>query len=58
MDLRTGHPQPDGAKINFCVAIVMKNVWGTDQWYDVACDDRDTRSFICKRAAERVTLVV
>ncbi|XP_078666675.1 C-type mannose receptor 2-like [Branchiostoma floridae x Branchiostoma belcheri] len=56
MDLRTGHPQPDGAKINFCVAIVMKNVWGTDQWYDVACDDRDTRSFICKLAADRVTV--
>eukprot|EP00058_Branchiostoma_floridae_P025702 XP_002611192.1 hypothetical protein BRAFLDRAFT_88408 [Branchiostoma floridae] len=55
MDVRTGFPQPDGAKINFCVAIVMKNVWGTDQWYDVACDDRATRSFICKRAARRVT---
>ncbi|KAI8487905.1 hypothetical protein Bbelb_343530 [Branchiostoma belcheri] len=55
MDLRTGFPQPDGAKINFCVAIVMKNVRETDQWYDVACDERDTRSFICKQAAERVT---
>ncbi|XP_019632938.1 PREDICTED: LOW QUALITY PROTEIN: uncharacterized protein LOC109476447 [Branchiostoma belcheri] len=55
MDLRTGFPQPDGAKINYCVAIVMKNVRETDQWYDEACDDRDTRSFICKRAAERVT---
>ncbi|CAH1261984.1 LRP1B [Branchiostoma lanceolatum] len=55
MDTRTWLPQPDGAKINFCVAIVMKNVWGTDQWYDVACDDRATRSFICKLAAERVT---
>ncbi|XP_078580646.1 uncharacterized protein LOC144864443 [Branchiostoma floridae x Branchiostoma japonicum] len=55
MDVRTWFPQPDGAKINFCVAIVMKNVWGTDQWYDVACDDRATRSFICKRAARRVT---
>ncbi|XP_066279104.1 uncharacterized protein [Branchiostoma lanceolatum] len=55
MDTRTWLPQPDGAKINFCVAIVMKNVWGTDQWYDVACDDRATRSFICKRAAARVT---
>ncbi|XP_066302898.1 alpha-N-acetylgalactosamine-specific lectin-like [Branchiostoma lanceolatum] len=55
VDIRTGFPQPDGAKINFCVAIVMKNVWGSDQWYDVACDDRDTRSFICKRRAERVT---
>ncbi|XP_019639146.1 PREDICTED: uncharacterized protein LOC109481108 [Branchiostoma belcheri] len=55
MDIRTGFPQPDGAKINFCVAIVMKNVWGTDQWYDVACDDRATRSYICKQAAKRVT---
>ncbi|CAH1233194.1 BCAN [Branchiostoma lanceolatum] len=55
MDLRTGFPQPDGAKINYCVAIVMKNVWGTDQWYDVPCDEQDTRSFICKRKAERVT---
>ncbi|XP_078665906.1 secretory phospholipase A2 receptor-like [Branchiostoma floridae x Branchiostoma belcheri] len=54
MDIRTGFPQPDGAKINFCVAIVMKNVWGTDQWYDVACDDRATRSYICKQAANRV----
>eukprot|EP00058_Branchiostoma_floridae_P006108 XP_002591596.1 hypothetical protein BRAFLDRAFT_80692 [Branchiostoma floridae] len=34
---------------------VMKNVWGTDQWYDVSCDERATRSFICKRAAGRVT---
>ncbi|KAI8503545.1 hypothetical protein Bbelb_185160 [Branchiostoma belcheri] len=58
MDLRTGFPQPDGAKINYCVAIVMKNVRETDQWYDEACDDRDTRSFICKRAAERVTQTV
>ncbi|XP_035688119.1 lithostathine-1-alpha-like [Branchiostoma floridae] len=55
VDIRTGFPQPDGADINFCVAIVMKNVWGTDQWYDVACDERDTRSFICKGKAERVT---
>ncbi|XP_035692040.1 uncharacterized protein LOC118426639 isoform X2 [Branchiostoma floridae] len=55
MDLRTGFPQPDGAKLNYCVAIVMKNVWGTDQWYDVPCDQQDTRSFICKQKAERVT---
>ncbi|XP_078582367.1 lithostathine-1-beta-like [Branchiostoma floridae x Branchiostoma japonicum] len=55
MDVRTWFPQPDGAKINYCVAIVMKNVWGTDQWYDESCDERATRSFICKRAAEHVT---
>ncbi|XP_035697156.1 C-type mannose receptor 2-like [Branchiostoma floridae] len=55
MDVRTWFPQPDGAKMSYCVAIVMKNVWGTDQWYDVSCDERATRSFICKRAAGRVT---
>ncbi|XP_035662455.1 CUB and sushi domain-containing protein 1-like [Branchiostoma floridae] len=54
MDVRTWFAQPDGAKLNFCVAIVMKNVWGTDQWYDESCTERATRSFICKRAAERV----